>query len=82
MPRYYFDFHDGTEVSIDGEGAELADMQTARDEATMTLVEVAKDRFPARGEARTLSVRVRGEDGKHLLAISIAYSEEPPDWVR
>jgi hypothetical protein len=82
MPRYYFDLHDGETVSIDAEGSELADMQTARDEATMTLVELAKDRFPVRGEARTLSIRVRDGEDKHLLAISIDYSEKPPDWVR
>ena len=82
MPRYYFDLYDGAEVSVDAEGSELAHMQEARDEATMTLVETAKDRFPPKGQARTLSIRVRDGDDKHLLAISIAYLEEPPDWVR
>jgi uncharacterized beta-barrel protein YwiB (DUF1934 family) len=82
MPRYYFDLQDGEEVSIDAEGSEMADMHTVRDEATMTLMEMARDRFPLRGEARTLSIRVRDGGGKHLLAISVVYSEEPPDWVR
>jgi hypothetical protein len=45
------------------------------------LVEL-EDRFPLRGKARTLSIRVRdGEDkDKHLLAIIISHSEKPPDW--
>ncbi len=82
MPRYYFDFHDGAEVTMDDEGTELPDMQAARDEATETLLSVAKDALPPNGKARQLSIRVRDEQGKHLLAISLGYSEEPPEWVR
>jgi uncharacterized protein DUF6894 len=82
MPRYYFDFHDDVEVSLDQEGTDLADMQAARDEATETLLSLAKDALPPSGKARELSIRVRDAQGKHLLAISLGYSEEPPDWVR
>ena len=82
MQRYYFDFHDGVEVSLDQEGTELSDMQAARDEATETLLSIAKDALPPSGKARELSIRVRDEQGKHLLAISLGYSEEPPSWVR
>jgi hypothetical protein len=42
---------------------------------------IAKDSLPPNGRARQLSVRVRDEHGRHL-AISLGYSEDPPDWVR
>ena len=80
--RFFFDFHDGEATSYDHEGTELADMQAARDEATDTLLSIAKDSLPPKGKARQLSVRVRDETGRHLLAITLAYSENPPDWVR
>jgi hypothetical protein len=82
MPRFYFDLHDGADVVLDTEGTSLPDMQAARDEATDTLLTIAKDALPPRGQARELSVRVRGEQQQHLLTISLSYSEEPPDWVR
>ena len=82
MPRYYFDFHDGAEVTTDQEGTVLSGMQAARDEATETLLSVAKDALPPNGKARELSIRVRDQQGQHLLTISLGYSEEPPDWVR
>lgn len=82
MPLYYFDFHDGAEISLDPEGTDLPSMQAARDEATDTLLSIAKDALPPNGKARQLSIRVRDAEGKHLLAISLGYSEEPPDWVR
>jgi hypothetical protein len=82
MPRFFFDFHDGADVTLDAEGTELVDMQSARDEATETLLSIARDALPPNGRARELSVRVRGEHGQHLLTISLGYSEEPPDWVR
>ena len=82
MPRYYFDFHDGAEVTTDQEGTVLHDMQAARDEATETLLSIAKDALPPNGKARELSIRVRSEQSEHLLTISLGYSEEPPEWVR
>ena len=82
MPRFFFDFHDGADIALDDEGSDLSDMQAARDEATETLLALAKDALPPRGQARELSVRVRGEQHQHLLTITLAYSEEPPDWVR
>jgi hypothetical protein len=82
MPRFYFDFHDGADVTLDLEGTELPNMQAARDEATETLLSIGKDSLPPNGRARELSVRVRGEQNQHLLTISLGYSEEPPDWVR
>jgi hypothetical protein len=82
MTRYFFDFHDGDEARFDTEGTELPDMQAARDEATRTLLSLAKEEFPAHGRARELSVRIRSEEEGHLLAIAISYSEEPPHWVR
>jgi hypothetical protein len=82
LPRYYFDFHDGADVTTDQEGTMLSDMQDARDEATETLLSMAKEALPPNGKARELSVRVRDEHRQHLLTISLGYSEEPPDWVR
>jgi hypothetical protein len=82
MPRFFFDFHDGDHLALDREGTDLADMQAARDEATDTLLSIARDSLPPSGRARQLSVRVRDEHGQHLLTISLGYSEDPPDWVR
>jgi len=80
--RYFFDFHDGDQAQIDDEGTELVDMQAARDEATETLLTVAREALPPNGQARSLSVRVRDPNGVHMLTITLGYSEEPPEWVR
>ena len=82
MPRYFFDFHEGSKVSLDEDGTVLPDMQTARDEATEALLEVGKETLPTNGEERSLSVSVRDEKGERVLTITITYSEVPPDWVR
>ena len=63
MPRYYFDIHDGDEPHTDMVGAELPDDKAAREEATRTMTDLAKDYLPHDGSHRRITIAVRSADG-------------------
>lgn len=46
MPRLFFDIDDGDSISRDDDGTELADDQTARNEASRAMGELAKEYIP------------------------------------
>jgi hypothetical protein len=73
MPRYYFDIHDGNEPHTDMEGAELADDKAAREEATRTIADLAKEYLPHDGSHRRITVAVRRTDGSTLLDEALAF---------
>ena len=73
MPRYYFDIHDGDEPHTDMVGADLADDQAAREEATRTIADLAKEYLPHDGAHRTITIAVRSSDGSTLLSETLAF---------
>jgi hypothetical protein len=46
MPLYYFDSRDGQSFIEDDEGLEFVDLETARDQATAALADLARDVLP------------------------------------
>jgi hypothetical protein len=66
MPRFYFDVLDGDKFTRDSEGIVCPNTERARDEAALTLAEMAKSVL--RGTvARELAIEVRDEAKEPLL---------------
>ena len=65
MPCYFFDILDGSGVTIDDEGRDLENLEDARIEAAMSLVDITKDSLRiSPGEAiHRLSIQVRDDAG-------------------
>ncbi|WP_439373023.1 DUF6894 family protein [Bradyrhizobium sp. DASA03120] len=67
MKRYYFDIRDGSQFIRDDEGVELADIESARQEATAALSEITREW--GRGRPRhQMAVEVRDDRGPILEA--------------
>jgi hypothetical protein len=77
MPRYFFDLMDGSAAKPDSEGIVLPDVRAGLDEASETLVGMARDHISSDGPLRTMSIVVREESGGRLLTVSVSYTEEP-----
>ena len=75
MPRFYFDVRDGDGVTHDDEGVELAGIEVARDEATRTLGEIARDALPGTLR-RELSIEVRDGSPTPVLRASLWFEVE------
>ena len=69
MPRFFFDFADGT-VIPDDMGTEFPNAHAARDEAIRTLPDVARDEI-ARGQGRQVVVLMRDETGRALFTAAL-----------
>jgi hypothetical protein len=65
MPRYFFDFQDGDQMTPDDDGTELETRQKARAAAIQLLPEVAKDEL-RNEEHRRFAVTVR-EEGQQII---------------
>lgn len=63
MPRFYFDFHNGTSRIDDEEGVELEGLETGRREALRTLGEVAREAL-SKGDEQTLRASIRDANGR------------------
>jgi hypothetical protein len=71
MPRFYFDVSNGPNFIPDEDGFELGSLDAAEHEATQTLVQLGRDWLP---RARELSIQVRDEQHRQVLALSVAMS--------
>jgi hypothetical protein len=69
MPRYYFDSRDGERFIRDDEGLELDGIESARDEATYGLRDLAKDAIPG-SVRRELAIEVR-DANRQLIRASL-----------
>ena len=72
MPLYYFDSRDGESFIEDDEGLEFPDLETARDQATAALADLARDVLPG-SIRRELGIEVRDEDKEPLLRTSLVF---------
>ena len=71
MRRYYFDLRVGEALAVDEEGTELPDIDTAQEEATRSLVALARDAIrgkPANAFGHTMASEVRDNSGPVLQA--------------
>jgi hypothetical protein len=65
--RYYFDMVDHDGVTIDEEGMELPSIESVREEATRSLLDMAREEFrPKDGTTGELAIRVRDGVGPVL----------------
>jgi hypothetical protein len=74
MPRFYFDIHDGARETLDEEGTELADLQTACNEAVAVLPAIAGNADPA-GD-REIVATVRAENGAPIFRARLSVRSE------
>ena len=69
MPRFFFDFADGT-VMPDDTGTEFPNAHAARDAAVKVLPDIARDEIGA-GQGRQVLVLMRDEKGRALFTASL-----------
>jgi hypothetical protein len=62
MTRYFFDIQDGDARIPDEEGMIFPNVEAAREEATMSLADLARDRVRER-RACSMAIEVRDEKG-------------------
>ena len=72
MPRYYFDIQDDDLFTPDHDGAELDDIEAARDEAARTLGEIARDVLPG-ALRRVLKVEIKDAAKELLLEARLVF---------
>ena len=70
MQRYYFDCRDGEAFIPDEEGLEFDGIEAARDEATRTLAEMAKEALPGVGR-REFEIEVRDDARQPVLRTAL-----------
>jgi hypothetical protein len=71
MLRYYFDLRDGDALVEDEEGIELPDIESVQEEATRSLVDMAKDMVRGNGDSspwHRMVIEVRDDNGPVLQA--------------
>jgi len=67
VPRYYFDTYDDETVIIDDVGFECGDLVAVKEQAALSLAELARDVIPG-SVRRRLAVKVRDGDDPVLEA--------------
>jgi hypothetical protein len=71
VTRYFFDTYDDDTVAIDDIGVECAGLEVVRDQAALSLAELARDVLPG-SVRRMLAVKVRDES-QPVLGASLAF---------
>jgi hypothetical protein len=72
--RYFFDFHEGDEVTLDEEGMELVTIDRVLEEAARSLADIARDHtleHARSGVPLSMAIQVRDEQGPVLQATFI-----------
>jgi hypothetical protein len=77
MPRYFFDVETGKALLLDDMGDELANEQSARDEAVKSFAELARDYLPSVKTQDNMIMRVRNEKGEPLLKLTLNFALQP-----
>ena len=72
MPRYFFDMQDGDRFVPDEVGVVFPDIESARDQATRTLAEIARDTFPGTFR-REIAVEVKDDARAPLLHARLTF---------
>jgi len=71
MPRFYFDTRQDETFFPDEEGMEFPDLTAAEREAGETAASIARDQM-RNGRAQCITVEVRNEDRRRLLAATVS----------
>jgi hypothetical protein len=72
MPRYYFDFCESDEISIDDVGLEFPDLAAAKADARRALSELFSQGKPS-ADRQELTVMVRDERGEQCLKAKLIF---------
>lgn len=72
MPRYYFDMQEGDRVVPDEVGVVFPDIESARDQATRALAEIARDTFPG-ALRREIAIDVKDDTRAPLLRARLTF---------
>ena len=75
MSRYYFDVRDGDKLRPDDEGCDLSSFEAMREEAAVSLAEIAVDAVGKRGVVPRMSIEVRDDRGP-VLAVKCTFEIE------
>jgi hypothetical protein len=75
MPRYFFDYVDGTREFPDDEGADLPGLKEARDEALRTIGGITRGKMPD-GDSRDFQISIREGNGPVLMVVTRALRVE------
>lgn len=73
MPRFYFDIQKGPEFIPDPDGFETDSLEAAERQATQTAIELGQAWLSS---ARLVRVRVRDEQGRSRLNLSLVLTVE------
>jgi hypothetical protein len=73
MPRFYFEFLDGSELIHDDEGLELDSLKAAEHEAVQTAVQLGRDWLPRQ---RKIRLAVRDDQRQLVLAVNLELTVE------
>jgi hypothetical protein len=71
MPLFFFDIHDGNELTRDDSGVECASLAEVSDKAIDALPDIAREELP-NGPRRTFLVKVRDDAGRYVFRASLA----------
>ncbi|HEX2725933.1 MAG TPA: hypothetical protein VHN20_08960 [Beijerinckiaceae bacterium] len=72
MPRYYFDVCEGDHFVPDDVGLVLPNLETARDQATRALAEIARDTLPGTVQ-REIAIEVKDHARAPLLRAGLSF---------
>ena len=72
MPRYYFDMQEGDRFVPDEVGVVLPDIESARDQTTRALAEIARDTLPGTFR-REIAIEVTDEARAPLLHARLTF---------
>jgi hypothetical protein len=75
MARFFFHIREDDTFIPDDEGVELTDLSAAEQEALEAVASIARDRLPA-GQARSITIEVRTEDSRCVLAATVSMHVE------
>ncbi|MDG4898664.1 hypothetical protein P9272_34700 [Mesorhizobium sp. WSM4976] len=70
MPLFFFDIHDGNELTRDDAGLECSSLQDLSSKAVDVLPDIAREELP-NGPRRTFLVKVRNEAGRYVFRASL-----------
>jgi hypothetical protein len=73
VPRFYFDVREGGTFTPDHGGLEFDSLDAAEQEAMQALIQLGRDWLP---RAREVSIQVRDEQHRQVLALSVAIRVE------
>jgi hypothetical protein len=71
MPRYYFHIRDAPGVALDDEGAELTDLDAARDEARASARDLLSERLKSRNLGERQTIEIADASGTVLETLAV-----------